>query len=730
MQNSPKSIDEKKATVSETSVTGKVNVSGQTKSFGSKTQGTDFKKKLGKRKRRKRRNIIIAIVIVLVVVLAVVLWRFLARGQQPQLDPNAIYSGDILDVERRDVSDTVSLDGTLQSAKSVSIYSTLNAAVTSLKVKEGDVVKRGELLAQLDTGATVKEIASQQAAIKDAQISKQNEIDQARETYQNFADALKNGTNTDIVTAQKAIKTAQASYAKAKKAFEQMKEDKKEGMTEAVLTQERAMRDAFNELQRMNLSSAKIAAALKEAEQARNLQSLIVAGDAAEESQLQKQLKLLTDKPKKTPEDYQAINKIRADIEEIKAQAQENEAKKSDAQDKYDSVYSEQKENKLKVSQAVDNLASARRQYRLALRHIDQQLADAQDAVATAEDGILEAKTGLHQAEITAQQQNRANQRALEAAQLGASSNAKGQQDIAKLRADISSATIKSPISGVITQLNAKVGSAPQGALMTVEDTQNLVVKSAVKEKDVAKLSVGQQVIFKTPATGDREYTGTVSFISPAASTNGSAASANSDANTGMDNSGETRGNATFPLEIKVTGDITGLRLGSSVKAKVIVANAANALAVPASAIVAAPTPVSQNDGGSGDSVPANGAGSGGPKVMLDAGAPQAVQAEANKSPIVSDASGAAGGASTADPNATKSVLVLENASSQNPTVKEVPVTVLVSGSGYMAIQGEGLTEETKVLNNAMQYLHLAGGKAKVTDIDPSTVNPDEMPQG
>lgn len=218
---------------------------------------------------------------------------------------------------------------------------------------------------------------------------------------------------------------------------------------------------------------------------------------------------------------------------------------------------------------------------------------------------------------------------------------------------------------------------------MTVEDDQNMVIETQIKESGVSKLSVGNQVTFTTPATGDKEFTGVVSFISPAAIDQTSAPSG-----PGADQgSGSGGGNASvmFPVQITVTGDLQGLRLGSTAKVKAIVAGEKNALTVPKGALVDAMMP-------------------------LDDQVPPSTEAPAPSEMAHSEATGEDG---------PKSVLVIDNPDSEKPKIREVQVEVLVEGNGMAAIKGKGIKEGTTVLDNAMNYVGLSGETGHYVDTPP-----------
>ena len=494
-------------------------------------------------KSKRRRHLIIAAVLVLVLIAgAFGIHFFTSSGAAGEADPTAVYSGDMGQVVRQDVTKSVSLTGTLQSTRSEVLYSTLNAKVKSVEVKAGDRVTKGQRLAQLDTTDIAQELASQEASLREAQVAKSNEIANANTAYQQALQAYNSGTSPDVSAAKRTLAEAQRAQARANQALQ--------------LAQQQAAANP---------------------------------GDA---------------------------------------------------------------EAALRVTEA-------------------------RDAVTTAAENTADAQLGVQTAQRSARSQVDEAARTLQAAQAGASGGSDTQRSLEKLRQDLQNATVTSPIDGVVTAVSAKVGSAADGSLLTVEDDKNLLIRTSVKEKDVAKLHVGDKVTFTTPATQKQEYTGAVSFISPTAE-----ATASND-NGGM-NSGGSGGNegASFQVEVKVTGQVEGLRIGSSVKAKAVVQSYQNALTVPKSALVDAMDPV-------------GGEGSTGTKARSDT--------------------------AVLDPaELPKAILKVEDDGKGNLTISEIPVEVLLSSQGTVAIRGQGLEEGMSVLLNAMSYQHLVGQSAHLTDTPPN----------
>ncbi|MEG0020510.1 MAG: efflux RND transporter periplasmic adaptor subunit, partial [Oscillospiraceae bacterium] len=151
-------------------------------------------------------------------------------------------------------------------------------------------------------------------------------------------------------------------------------------------------------------------------------------------------------------------------------------------------------------------------------------------------------------------------------------STSKTLEDLTK---KLSECTIKSETNGVITAINAVVGSAMgqsanagTGPLAVIQDTSNLVISTSFKEYDIPNIKIGQKVSIKSDATGDKVINGTVSQISLTA------------------NAGQNGANdVSFPAEIQVSDSDSGLLVGMNAKANVILSQKDNIFVVPADAI-------------------------------------------------------------------------------------------------------------------------------------------------
>jgi len=669
--------------VDDPTVTPVASVTGDDSAKSAKSLLKGKKKlKLGKKKSSKKKKIIIAVSAVAVLAIAGFGIPAVMGLGAPKYDPTAVYRGDVTTVVREDVTKTISMTGTLKSAKTMTLFSSLNSKVQALNVKAGDRVNQGQLLAQLDSSEANSQLASQQAQLNESRITQQNSIDEAAQNYQNAKSALDQGMNQEIRGAQTSLREAETEYVKSSRAYEQMKQERDNRTLQALLEQENALRSAYQEVENAKMEAGRAGAAVSEANLQRDI-AIIERNSAAADLDLAKKelSRVRADTTLSAARRAELIKAINQRIAELEAQVATLDQNVDDGSKGARSAWSQQAQANISVGHANENLGMARRQFQAALRQIDNQIAEAGEAVAKAQGALSDAKISLEYAKIHAAQEVSSNLRALRAAQASAGSGmAEGQSAIQKLRADISSAHVTSPISGIVTSVTAKVGATPEGALMTVEDDQNMVIETQIKESGVSKLSVGNQVTFTTPATGDKEFTGVVSFISPAALDQTS-----TQPRQGGEQGGGGNASVMFPVQITVTGDLQGLRLGSTAKVKAIVAGEKNALTVPKGALVDAMMPL-------GDQVPPS------------------TEAPAPSEMAHSEATGEDG---------PKSVLVIDNPDSEKPKIREVQVEVLVEGNGMAAIKGKGIKEGTTVLDNAMNYVGLSGETGHYVDTPP-----------
>ena len=153
-------------------------------------------------------------------------------------------------------------------------------------------------------------------------------------------------------------------------------------------------------------------------------------------------------------------------------------------------------------------------------------------------------------------------------------------ENMSSLEYQMEEREIYAPMDGVVTKIEAQEGAPAGGALLTIADASRLLIKSNVRETDVARVKEGNRVEFTTPVTGDKKFEGRVRKIAPMAEGEDPAARAMQQGQGKSKNSG-----ILFPVEIEVTGDMNDLRLGGSARAEIITDETRDGLSIPRDAV-------------------------------------------------------------------------------------------------------------------------------------------------
>ncbi|HTP57014.1 MAG TPA: efflux RND transporter periplasmic adaptor subunit, partial [Candidatus Paceibacterota bacterium] len=95
---------------------------------------------------------------------------------------------------------------------------------------------------------------------------------------------------------------------------------------------------------------------------------------------------------------------------------------------------------------------------------------------------------------------------------------AASQAQVDQIKAQIAQSSIRSPIAGVVTRQDAKVGQSATAnvALVSVISTGQLEIDANVPEVDIGRVMTGDHVDFTVDALPGESFTASVSFVDPA----------------------------------------------------------------------------------------------------------------------------------------------------------------------------------------------------------------------
>ena len=153
--------------------------------------------------------------------------------------------------------------------------------------------------------------------------------------------------------------------------------------------------------------------------------------------------------------------------------------------------------------------------------------------------------------------------------QSGAGANVELQElTLERLNRQLADGEIIAEASGVITAVNAKVGATPQGILFVIDNKDELYVSAPVKEYNLNSISIGQEIMITTDATGDQRFSATLSYISPKA----------------VSQAGST--SVEFEVRATLTDPDEAIKIGMNAFLNIIVETKENVYSVPVSAVV------------------------------------------------------------------------------------------------------------------------------------------------
>ena len=193
-----------------------------------------------KNRAKKRKKWIIPVVVAGVLTITALLTMG-GKEEAPQLD--------LLDttvLAYRDMEDSISVTGVVESAHSMTVYSTMAYPVMAVHVEVGDYVEAGQLLAELDGKTLQNQITSQQIGLETAERTSGIQVENAQNSYENFKSGLDQGLNATLNGARAQVETTYDNYIRAKNTYERYAKSLNVGENTTIIAAESALRNAEN----------------------------------------------------------------------------------------------------------------------------------------------------------------------------------------------------------------------------------------------------------------------------------------------------------------------------------------------------------------------------------------------------------------------------------------------------------------------------------------------------
>ena len=192
--------------------------------------GDKTKPKNGKKK-------IVIIVLVVVIVIAAIIGN--AVKKMTSQVATAVNTVEVEPVQKRDLSDTISLKGTVSGITKNNATSKALAEVTAVNVQVGDIVKEGDVLCTLDSSTIKDQIADLEKNMSDTNAT---DSINSRQTAEAVSRA-KEDQQTQLADAQKTIDDAKEAY-RVQNIMWDKSEDKSDADYQALLAAQKAVTNA------------------------------------------------------------------------------------------------------------------------------------------------------------------------------------------------------------------------------------------------------------------------------------------------------------------------------------------------------------------------------------------------------------------------------------------------------------------------------------------------------
>ena len=458
------------------------------------------------------------LIVLIIVAIVVVLIGSAVKNMTSQIE-TAVNTVEIEPVEKRDLSDSVSLKGTIAGVSKTNVMSLAAAEITAVDVQVGDLVKEGDPLVTLDQKDIEKQIAELKTNINNANAIAANDAAQKQESL----NEAKQDQASTLAKATDSVNKAQASYDELVKKRDDC-QTKLNNKKNEVSSAENAQNNAKKEMD--------------------NAQSAVYAAQDA-----------LSKYQAENPGQSAPGGTTSSTADTKLAELQQNVENANRNYSAKQSAYSEATSRYTSVKAEADSLQT--------------ELDTYPDALKSAEETINTAKTSYSDAETSTNRSIATAQNTVDMQKYQTSTTSDLKDQLEQLQKQLADCTLSAPIGGVVTAVNVSVGDKNTAGTtkITIEDTSSLKVIVNVEEADILKIQEGMQATVTTDATGDEEIKGTVSRVVRVK---------NQSTNT---NSTDTNTSTGYSAEITI--DNTELLVGMSAKAKIVIKDRGTQLAVP-----------------------------------------------------------------------------------------------------------------------------------------------------
>lgn len=185
------------------------------------------------KKRFTKKKIVVCIVIVIVLVVLVVFGRGGSRNNYTEVT-----------AQTRDITTYLEFSGNVEAKDVKKVYAETSAKVLEILVEEGDKVKKGDVIAILDSEDVEYNIQIKEKTLELTKLTNAYNEKDTQTSLDNLNEQLDNGLNSAVNSAQTSLLTAQDQYYTAVEAYNTAKADYDAGTTSTIVSAQQQLDSA------------------------------------------------------------------------------------------------------------------------------------------------------------------------------------------------------------------------------------------------------------------------------------------------------------------------------------------------------------------------------------------------------------------------------------------------------------------------------------------------------
>lgn len=177
--------------------------------------------------------------LILLIALAFLIFKIIS-GKINGKEGEAISSNQVVTLKKGSVTNSVTEKGKVVPSNSVEVFAEKPLPVTHVNVKVGDVVKKGDVIAQLDSSSIEQQLKSRRAQKSATDKNLSAQISAAKKRLDEAISGRDSGKNPAIVAAETSLTQAMDQYLAAQKSYDDFKRSLDQAYNQGMVAEKSA----------------------------------------------------------------------------------------------------------------------------------------------------------------------------------------------------------------------------------------------------------------------------------------------------------------------------------------------------------------------------------------------------------------------------------------------------------------------------------------------------------